>query len=90
MVHVDQVPCGRGCLKPVLYPVRLGGGACDPVRFMRITIDNKESHRSPNKIVITLIVGQGKIIQVRLCVGGMPIVIAQGGEKTIRCRAGTI
>ena len=40
-------------------------------------------HWTPGKIVIAFVAGQGEVIQVGEGVGGIPVMVAQGGEEAI-------
>ena len=54
---------------------------------MRVAIQHEKMHGALYKIVIAFITGQGKIIQIWLCICSNPIMVAKGREKFIDGRA---
>lgn len=87
MMKVDQIP-GRGRIGELgLQPGRLYGTAQNPIRFKAIAVKNEEVHRSPDKIIIAFVAGQGEVILIGQGVACIPIMVAQRGEEAIGCRA---
>ena len=58
----DQLPRFSRGSQAGLQPNALNGSARVTVGFVAVTVDNKEVHRSPHKIVVALIIGQGEVI----------------------------
>ena len=69
-------------------PAGLPGAGDHAVGLVVIAVQSEEMHRPPGEIVITLVAGQGKVIQVGLGTRHGPIVVAQAGEEAVEAGAG--
>lgn len=85
-MKIDQIPGRSGIGKLSLQPGCLYGCAQISIRFMAIAVDDKEVHRSPDKIIIAFVARQGEVFLIRQGVACIPIMVAQRGEEKIgRC-----
>jgi hypothetical protein len=90
MMIVDQIP-GRGRSRELgLQPESLCGCARSSIRFTAVAVKDKKVYRSPDKIIIAFVAGQGEIIQVGLDSPCIPVMVAQRGEEPIDRRAGSV
>jgi len=90
MMEVDQIP-GRGRSRELgLQPEGLCGCARSSIRFTAVAVKDKKVYRSPDKIIIAFVAGQGEIIQVGLDSPCIPVMVAQRGEEAIDRRAGSV
>src|SRR6267143_1468371 len=83
MMKVDEPPSCGGGGEIRLQPLSLGGEGCASVGFIRIAVDHKEMHRPANEVIITLVIRELEIVQIRRCPRRYPIMVPKGREKSV-------
>ena len=56
------------------------------MRFVLVGVEAEELHGAALEGVVTLVVGKGEVIEVRLRVGGQPVVVAEAKILSETCR----
>lgn len=87
VMEIDELPDGGGVGELLLEPPALRGIRRGAVRLGLVGIEAEEFHGPALEGVVALVAGQREVIEVRLGVGGEPVVIAEAGKEAIGHRA---